>query len=829
MSSSAMETDSTSSELSSSDIAQQTRRHVSDSDDELPQIYLSVIWQGGKLGVAYYDVDAATIHMMLDTPEKNDFLLLKTVKHQIQPSCVITSSKQDDKFITVLQTLAQDSYDNENSEENLRFSNGFIQLLPSLEFNQDVCKRRLLAIDLPSIPEHYTETERTIHVSSLVPFDNVNMVRATGALLKFLEKNRIGVELEDAEVRVPIIALKVFSLGDLMIVDENTFSALQIFNRETHPSVYKSGSCGNSGAKEGLSLYGVMNRCRSAIGSRLLRLWFMRPLKNSQILKQRHSAITFFLNPRNAEVIASMQSCLKNIKNIPGILSRMRQAKASMGDWQALYKTAFNAVYIADLARGHSRDVYIFKIICDTFTEELNQIASLINKIVDFEESAAQNRFIVKPNIDPELDERKRTYNGLPDFMTKVARAELDCLDDINECNVIYLPQLGYLLAIPFDNITDVETSSIPGLSFIFSSNKMHHFKSEATKELDILLGDTQCEITDHETNIMHRVQDLILQLSPVLINVMDYAAELDCLLSLADCAKELNYVCPQFTDSTGVKVIGGRHPLQELCCSPFVANDWNSGADASKVKILTGPNASGKSIYLKQVATIVYMAHIGSFVPAESAVIGPIDRIFTRIRTSESVSVGLSTYMIDLTQVSSSLQSATGNSLVILDEFGKGTEMVDGIALLAACIRHWIAKRENCPHLLVSTHFHGIIHQHLLPDSQLVSYQTMETIQEGNELVFLYGLIDGYAACSYAGHVAAQAGLPDEIILRGREVSKMLRENKPINRVANETYENQYKRCSTIVEKFLELDLEKDDIHKFLREVVLPTSKDLL
>ncbi|KAL5016536.1 hypothetical protein ScPMuIL_006125 [Solemya velum] len=674
------------------------------------------------------------------------------------------------------------------------------------------------------------DSERTLYLSSLIPFDNTCMVRAAGGLLKYLEKMRVGIELEESNVRVPVLNLKIFSLNNQVILDDTAYSALQIFQRESHPSVYKSGTM--SSAKEGLSLFGMMNRCKSQIGSRMLRLWFLRPYRDCNLLKRRQDAIGFFVNPRNIEVLSTLQDCLKNIKNISRVMSRMVQAQASVADWQALYKTAYNAIYIGDVCRAQSQDIEIFKKISNCFNEDLHRIATLISKIVDFDESITQGRFVVKPNVDEDLDERKRTYNGLPEFMTKVAREELNNLsDEISECNVIYLPQIGYLLAIPKKDVADKQESNfdMPGLTFVFLSNNMVHYKSASTKELDQLLGDTQCEITDHETSIMHRLQNMILEHSNVLMDVMDLAAELDCLMSLADCAREFGYVRPTMVTNAIIEIKNGRHPLQELCCTPFVPNDTLSGEANSKMKILTGPNASGKSIYLKQVALIVFLAHTGSFVPAKSAVIGLVDRIYTRIRTLESVSVGLSSFMIDINQMSDSLRGATHNSLVIVDEFGKGTEMVDGLALLTSSLSFWLDKGDNCPHVFVSTHFHSLIQDKLLQRSPLLQYMTMETLHDGEELVFLYQLVEGHTNSSYASHIASQVGLPREIIKRGIEVSDLIQRNQPVHRVDSPGTDEQYKRCAKIVDRFLSLDLCNDDLKSFLENYVLPVSKGQL
>ncbi|XP_046851108.1 mutS protein homolog 5-like [Xenia sp. Carnegie-2017] len=791
-----------------------------DSDEDIDEIVMSAILCGGKLGSAYYNAGTAQLFMQMDVLETQDFQFLKRLIHQVNPTTVLTSSNQDEKFIKILQCKGDEN------NEDMTDSNIDINILPTIDFTLEVCKRRILALTgLPGMSKDFTDEERIMYLGSIVPFDNINMIKAMGALMKYIEKKRIGVELEDLETRVPILELKTYSLADALIIDENTYSALQIFQKESHPSAYKCGS----GAKEGLSLFGMMNLTKSKIGSRLLRAWFCQPTTNLIILKERQKAIAFFQSPQNVENTIAIQECLKHIKCITRVLIKMSSSHVSIGDWQSLYKTVYNAIYIANICSTIS-DVEIAQKISRNFTEDLQRIASLIDKIVDFEDSTQQKRFIVNPGVDEHLDEKKRTYNGLPDFMTKVAQEELSKLDEsITECNILYLPQLGYLLAIPrTEEMMEEKDFEIEGLEFVFFSDNTIHYKSANTRELDRLLGDTLCEITDHETAIMHRLQNIVLEHTDLLLKVMEYAAELDCLIALSVHAKENNYVCPEITVENILTIKGGRHPLQEMYVTPFVANDTYMEKENSRMKILTGPNASGKSVYLKQVGLIVFLAHIGSYVPAESATIGTTDRMFTRIHTRETVSVGLSTFMIDLNQVAVAIRYASRKSLVLIDEFGKGTATVDGLSLLTACLNHWLSSQsQHCPKVLVSTHFHSIIQQKLLPLTPLVDFQTMETMENGDELVFLYQLVDGYTKTSYACHIATLAGLPKHLVKRSYEILDLLRNNKAIERIHSQENDEERKSNHEIVDSFLALDLENCDIISFLKSII-PSDDDV-
>ncbi|XP_070564390.1 mutS protein homolog 5-like isoform X2 [Ptychodera flava] len=788
---------------------EQKRQCQAESHTVENQVFLSVIWGGGKVGLAYYETDTCQVYMMMDIAESDDFQVTRSVIQQVMPACIITSSKQDEKLMRALSdqvTILQEAVDHVNNPTEL-------QIIPSVDFSVEVSKRRILNLNLASIPQHYTEDQRLIYMSSLVPFELVNMVRAVGGLLKYLDKNRIGVQLEDSNIKVPIIDLKVFSLNNMVMVDYNTFTALQIFQKELHPSIYKFG---NSGTKEGLSLYGIMNQTKSELGKRMLRMWFLRPSLDLDLLKERQDAIKFFVSPRNIEICTSLQDALRNIKNVARVLARMKTAQATIGDWQALYQTAFNAIYIGDLCRSLGGDISIFKKISRSFTEDLHYIAGLIIKIVDFEESTILNKFVVKPNVDKDLDEKKKTYNGLPDFMTKVAREELKKLsDEIQECNVVYLPQLGYLLAIPRSSIMkEKEDFHIQGLEFVFLSNNTAHYKTASTR--------------DHETTIMHRLQNIILEHSKVLNAVLEYAAELDCLISLAMSAQANNYTQPILTTDNVIQIEGGRHPLQELCVNPFVPNNTLSGGDYGKVKFITGPNSSGKSIYIKQVGLIVFLAHIGSFVPAESSCIGLMNRIFTRIHSRESVTIGLSTFMIDLNQISLALKYADERSLVLLDEFGKGTETVDGIALLYGCLQHWLGEAYNCPHIMVSSHFHSILHQHMLTQSPLLKFQNMEVLEDKDEIISLYQLIDGQNDCSYALNIAKLAGLPKEVVVRAQEIWSLVQQNKEIQIPHSSSKDNQKKCFKAVLRQFLDLDFKKDDLTSFLQHFVIPLTKNM-
>ncbi|KAK7886781.1 hypothetical protein WMY93_026402 [Mugilogobius chulae] len=723
-----------------------------DEEEDASEVLLSVLVQHGQVGLCFYDSKDSSVHFMSDAPDNHELHLVARASNPDYKPEVVT--------------------------------------YPYVDFGLEVGKQRLLSANLPILPASASEKDKMSYLSSCISFDSQLMLRSLGALLKCLDRRRVGVELEDSSVGVPILQLLAYTLKGIVKIDSDTYSVLQIFKSELHPSVYKL----NSGEKEGFSLYGILNRCRCKFGSRLLRKWFLRPTLDLAVLNRRQEVISFFILPQNSDCLRTLQSSLRNIRNIPTLLRRMSLSHTKVTDWQSLYKTVYSAVCIRDTARHLPQRIKLFRDVSEGFSDDLQHIAALISRIVDFEGSVAENRFTVKPNVDPQIDEKKRQMMGLSDFLTDVARRELENLEPrIPSCCVIYIPLIGFLLSVPrLPSMIEKEDFEIPGLDFMFLSKDRLHYRSRKTRELDDLLGDLHCDIRDMETAIMTQLQNAVLKRS-------------SSLYKTSACGALFFSVCGQLLDSIDF---------------------------TGRVKIITGPNSSGKSIYLKQVGLIVFMALIGSNVPAKEAEIGLVDGIFTRMQSRESVSIGLSTFMIDLNQMAQALNSSTGNSLVLIDEFGKGTNTVDGLSLLAASVSFWLRKAPvDVPHVLLATNFHSLLQLGLLPSSEMLSLLTLETALDGNELVFLYQLKEGICRSSYAANIATLAGLPTNLVQRGVEVSELYRTGKPIKRVDNASCDEKTSRCKNVVEMFLKFNLDDKslDLLSFLKEELLPSAGELL
>lgn len=775
--------------------------HVLETGEETSEIALSVIWLGNKLGAAYYEFDSEYLYLIPDHLETApSFTILKLLLKQIQPHHIITTVKADERLIAILNETCDNRTCTISTTSNTSPDKQKVNLLPNIDFLYESSRHHLQNLSLPNMPPNMNDAERRIYFSSLVDFGCSCMVKAAGGLLKFVRKKTLTETLS-------VLGISSFSLNDIVNIDENTYRVLQIFQDEKHPSVYK----GSAGSKEGLSLYGICNKCKSGIGKKELKRWFLLPTNNKSVIEERQTAIRYFILGKNMEILDAIQNSLKHIKYLPRIFLRMKTAQASMNDWKTLYKTSYHSMLIGEICRANTQHLKIFQEIAAEFSSDIYRVANLLDKVIDFEEYARQSHFAVKPGVDSEIDKMKRLYNGLPDFMTQVAHQELQELNaDIQQCSVIYLPQLGYLLTIPMtEKMKQTKDYSLPNLRFMFVLNDTAHYKSARTRKLDSLLGDTLCDIYDKETKIMHKLQNMVLEMKSVFFSVMELLAKLDCLIALSVASKEFNWSQPEMCEDGIFEVLKARHPLQELCVTSFLPNDIYSGGSMTRIKVLTGPNSSGKSTYLKQVALVTFLAHIGSFVPAQEAKIPLLDSIFSCIENVESVSINLSSFMISLNQLSCCLKYTTSKSLIVVDEFGKHTEGSSGLALLAATLKFWIEKGPASPHVFMATHYLSIYNY--ISESPFIAFQTIDMIAN-EELVIFHQVVDGIATSSYAANTALQAGITDKIVERSLQVSNAIKENQPIPVSQCHFWSQKLNKYFSIYSAFSELDADSDE-----------------
>ncbi|KAJ3525628.1 hypothetical protein NM688_g8376 [Phlebia brevispora] len=585
-----------------------------------------------------------------------------------------------------------------------------------------------------------------------------------------------------------------------------------------------------------------------------MRQWLLRPSTSIPVIQARHDAVACFIRPENTSTATLMQTHLKGIKNVPKILGTLRTGKAQVADWQGLVKFAFHSVMLRDtlLELSHAGSVEVVRKLADALeVASFKEVGNAVNETVDWEESLNAARVCIRPHVDEDLDKLKHIYHGIDSVLSKVAeRISNDVPPDYAPAlNVVYFPQLGFLICIPmredWENGAEIEV--LEGWRFQIQAGQdlrsQVYFKSQEMRDLDKHIGDIHSAIVDREIEITQALLEKVLVYDEAMTLACDICAELDCLLSFAQASRTYDYHRPVMSEENIIDIRQGRHPLQELVVDTFVPNDvflvgqdvpeepLNEGGyedeesdfaiirkERNSVVVCTGANACGKSVYLKQVALIQYMTQIGCFVPAKSAIL-----VFTRIQTRESVSRVQSAFMIDLNQVSLALRNATARSLVLLDEFGKGTQasgapppscvyhcglklarLPDGAGLFCGLLTHLLARGAACPKVLAATHFHEVFRDDILkPIGLPVTFVHMQVllasgqgkllgrgaeaqdddddvdedeteqnrIRPGERITYLYRVGRGLGLNSHAAMCAEIFGIPRRIVKRAEYV----------------------------------------------------------
>ncbi|CAG9538643.1 unnamed protein product [Cercopithifilaria johnstoni] len=763
---------------------------------------LSVHYNRNRLGAACYDQETTTIFLLTDLLEDaDDFRMMHSLLLQLEPSIVIVSKVQDVNFLAKLNkscfdernnvtteisnkeieedavvneggTDEQDDLDESDKEEEKPII--ALHLMPAVAYNFEDAKKRILPL-FESF--NSTEEENNLRLAFRLDLTATNMISSFGALLKYLDAVRLGVEFEDINTKTPITTIKTIILDEIVQVDDSSKRALQIFKDELHPSVCKAYTVGST--REAISLFRMCNRCQSKSGESLLRCWFERPTTNRKTLTNRVAAVHYFIQDCNLDAADFIRTRLKKICILKGILKRVKSQRLSLNDWKNLYTTCNTAQQIMDYIKKREIKLALIGDEMTNVCKDITRITAVIFEVINFTESFMENRFVVNANVDGNLDQLKNLYASLPETLTHIARMEATSLSVPS--SVCYIPMFGYLLIVPKN--TTFPSSVQDEIEILYETENAIHVKNKRMRQLDREIGDIKMEIIDIETNAMLKLKQFICQYDKAIRQAVYFCAMLDCIISLALTAREYEWYCPHYVDESVIDVDDGRHAIMELLStSKFIPNPIRSGGAQTKIKVLMGPNASGKSVYLKQIGIIVFLAHIGSFVPAKSAIIGPVDRIITRMHTLDCVLDGMSTFATDLSQMAVALRRGTGNSLVLIDEFGKGTVMEAGISLLTASLNYWIRKGKiDCPHIFAVSHFHSLI-DHIIKDANLLSFLTMDVVLNDGNFDFQYKLVDGFIDFSHASYVASKMGIDNEIIKRANQVHECLKCNMPID-----------------------------------------------
>ncbi|OAL29677.1 hypothetical protein AYO22_02091 [Fonsecaea multimorphosa] len=714
-------------------------------------------------------------------------------------------------------------------------------------------------------PEELGLTKRRgtlMQIATWLDLDNRVSIGCAGAIISCLQRRRSAAYLPgdpDAnhnQTTFRISRLEMFSLRGTMLVNSDTLVSLQIVQPESHPNAFNQGPGGSSkGAKESLSVYGLFqHHALTPQGKARLRQAFLRPSLDVELINARLDFISVFVRPENQSVREQLTKSLGRIKNmrntvtllhkgIDGGKAKQNAFKGSV--WESLLGFCYHAIDIADTLRealGAEHLPLCVRAAGVLDRPSLKRIGRFVNEIVDRESSMDQHRTVINRGVNEDLDQLKDVYDGMEDILNeKACDIQRTIPRELNiELNVTYLPHLGFHLTIPRDPATGRAVydgggqGALARWQLMFTTPAQCYYKDATMHEMDHELGDLYSAICDMEVEIAYELAQNVLRDEDLLTAASDVCGELDCSLAFAHAAHQYHLTRPTITEDNVIEIKGGRHLLQEMTVPSFVANDTflvggngeeTDPAEGPSMILLTGPNYSGKSVYQKQVALAVYMAQVGSFLPADSATIGITDKILTRVTARETVSKVQSAFMIEIQQIAIALNSCTRRSLVVIDEFGKGTDTFDGAGLAAGVFHHLLSLGPEAPKTLVATHFHEIFELGLFRGATNVAFAHMEVQvderespcagEDNSQVTYLFNLRPGRSNLSYGVQCAAMNGVPAEIVERAVEIAQLAQQGEDLVAICSALKEDEIEELRSAERAsrmFLGEDLDRDD-----------------
>ena len=568
-------------------------------------------------------------------------------------------------------------------------------------------------------------------------------VRAAGAVVDYLaETQRSAVS--------QITTLYTHSTAEYMVLDAQTRRNLEL---------YEGGRWGAVNA----SLFTVLDFTKTSMGGRLLRRWLGQPLLDVERLTRRQDAVEWF--HRSALRRERIVMLLEAVSDMERLVNRVRGYNATPRDLVSLAASLEAAPNIKAILReddDSDKVEWLAEGIADN-----SEVVSLVRRaIADDPPIIVGEGKVIREGFSPNLDEVRGASRNAQDYIARLEQRERE-RTGIKSLKVGYNRVFGYYIEISNPNLAQAPDDYVRRQTLVGGER----FITPEMKEYESRVLNAQDRIGEIESALFRQVCQQVAGYTERILKTARAIANIDAFASLAEVASRYGYVRPILDDGDAVAIRQGRHPVVErmLPTGDFVANDTALSSSGEQLILLTGPNMAGKSTYIRQVAVIVLMAQIGSFVPAESATIGVCDRIFTRVGLQDDLAMGQSTFMVEMVETAAILNHATPRSLIVLDEIGRGTSTYDGLALARAVAEHI----HNNPRLgcktLFATHYHELTQlAEVLP--RAFNYNVAVSEDKG-QVVFLRNIAPGGADRSYGVHVARLAGMPGSVINRAWEV----------------------------------------------------------
>jgi DNA mismatch repair protein MutS len=567
-------------------------------------------------------------------------------------------------------------------------------------------------------------------------------VAAAGALLAYLDETQ-------KRVLAHIKTLRYYNSHDYMVLDLSTRRNLEL--TQTLRTLEKRGS-----------LLGVLDKTVTAMGGRTLRRWVEAPLLNRAAILKRQDCVTAFY--ANAARLPEFKAILTRVYDLERLCGKLSFGSITPKDLLALKQSlgALPAIstFLSAIAAEKLQQLF------DT-EDLLTEVCELIERAIDEEAPLAlKDGHVIKTGYHPEIDAFREATEKGQDWLCDLEGRERE-KTGIKNLKVKYNRVFGYFIEVTKSNFSQVPDDYIRKQTL---ANAERYFTPELKDMENKILG-AQEGLLRCEAQVFAQIREQLLSEIPRIQKKAREVAELDAVYALATVALHNHYVCPQISEGKTLVIKNGRHPVVEemLGSDHFIGNDCTLDNDEQRLLLITGPNMAGKSTFIRQVAIITLMAQIGSFVPAEAAEIGVVDRIFTRVGASDDLASGQSTFMVEMTEVANILKNATAKSLVILDEIGRGTSTFDGISIAWAVVEYLHNQETIGAKTLFATHYHELTElEALKPGIKNFSIRLKET---PDGVIFLRKIIPGPADQSYGIEVARLAGFPAGVTRRAQEI----------------------------------------------------------
>lgn len=563
----------------------------------------------------------------------------------------------------------------------------------------------------------------------------------------------------------------------------------------------------------GVPLIDILDQTVTAMGSRQLRKWMVLPLKEKEVIEERLSTVDSFY--QDSDLAENILEEFRHMADLERLISKVAAGRINPRELLQLKKSLQRIAPVKNLLatqklaslRKLGDQLNLCEFLVDKVEKELSEEAPMLT----------HQGNIIKEGVNKELDELRAIAFSGKDYLLQVQKREVE-RTGINSLKISYNKVFGYYLEVSNANKDKVPADWIRKQTLV----NAERYITEELKvyEEKILTAEDKLNVIEQKLFL-----ELVRHASEFVIPIQQNArviAQLDCLLSFAIIARQNKYSKPEISEGKAITIKAGRHPVIEkqlAAGNQYVPNDVHLDTDSQQIMVITGPNMAGKSALLRQVALITLMAQIGSFVPAEAASIGIVDKVFTRVGASDNLSKGESTFMVEMTETASILNNLSDRSLILMDEIGRGTSTYDGVSIAWAIVEYLHNHKDFRPKTLFATHYHEL--NQLAEDHVRVKNFNVSVKEAGDKIIFMRTLKPGGSEHSFGIHVAQLAGMPNKVVLRANDILHFLEKDKH----KNESKQRMQELPKAINQMSLfEMDPKSKEVHDLLSKIDINT-----